>query len=80
MTSKPRTDKCTPREQSLIIRALVAIIDGDIKSGKLKLSDEDREDYLKHTKKFRKNISSPYQGEDKGGVRSSDPNTQKSGG
>jgi hypothetical protein len=54
MTGKPRTDKCTAHELSLIIRAMVSIIDGDLKTGKLKLSDEDLQDYLGHTKKFRK--------------------------
>ena len=68
MTGKPRTDKCTPHELSLVIRAMVSIIDGDIASGKLKLSGQTLQDYLSHTKKFRKTISSPYQGEGQGGI------------
>ena len=52
MTGKARTDKCTPHELSIIIRGMVAIIDGDIKSGKFKLSDNDLQDYLEHTKKI----------------------------
>ncbi len=54
MTGKPRTDKCTPHELSIITRGMVAIIDGDLKSGKLRLSDKDLQDYLEHTKKLRK--------------------------
>jgi hypothetical protein len=54
MTGKPRTEKCTPHELSIIIRAMVSIIDGDLKSGKLKLSGDALQDYLSHTKKFRK--------------------------
>jgi hypothetical protein len=53
-TGKKNTFECTPHELSIIIRGMVAIIDGDLKTGKLKLSDSDRQDYLDHTKKFRK--------------------------
>ncbi len=53
-TGKRSTFQCTPHELSIVIRGMVAIIDGDLKLGKLKLSDKNLQDYLEHTRKFRK--------------------------
>ncbi len=58
MTGKTRTDKCSPRELSLVIRAMVHIIDNDLKSGKITLPDAQLADYITHTNKFRKALPS----------------------
>ena len=53
-TGKNNTFQCSSHELSIVIRGMVAIIDGDLRSGKLKPSDKELQEYLEHTKKLRK--------------------------
>jgi hypothetical protein len=56
-TGKKSTRECTAVELTKIVNGMVAIIDGNIASGKLQLSPTELEEYHRHTKKNRQTKS-----------------------
>jgi len=58
-TGKRSTRACSATELNKIINGLVAVIDGDIEKGRLKLSPEKFEEYRRYTKTQRRMTDEP---------------------